>query len=161
MECRDRRFARPRRKDLSLRGHVTPCCAARCSRAPLRSDGMLERVRSDNIAHIVGVRNNGGPPLPAYVFLDAVRPGGVWDYKLTPGGDYEAFGNFNYGATGAALGWSTDTLLRGAGAAQLLGGAYESGFGTPLGGAPFGDDPADQFWIQQGITYFQRNRSGP
>jgi Bacterial toxin 44 len=115
----------------------------------------------DNIAEIVGLRGNTGTPFPHGVWLDKVRPGGDWDYKLqNPDPSYQDFGNFNYGATGRALGLSEDTLLRGAGAAQMLGGAYDTAFGTPLGGPPHGDDPRDQFWIREGIRYYENTWGG-
>jgi len=89
------------------------------------------------------------------VWLNNVRPGGAQDYKT--GGDFEEFGNFNYGATGRAVGLSPETLLRGAGAAQIMvERGYDPGFGTPLGGPPYGDDPRDQYWIQRGIEYYER-----
>lgn len=42
-----------------------------------------------------------------------VMPNGEWDYGKS--GKYKEFGNFNFGATGRALGYSEETLLRGAG----------------------------------------------
>jgi RHS repeat-associated protein len=47
-------------------------------------------------------------------FAEKVKPGGEWDYKRR-GSAYEAFGNYNYGAVGAAIGYTTPILLRAAG----------------------------------------------
>lgn len=44
-------------------------------------------------------------------FTSMVKPGGPWDYKRNNNRRFEAFGNFNYGATGAAMGYSSATLL--------------------------------------------------
>jgi len=44
-------------------------------------------------------------------FYTQVRNRGPWDYKKLSA-EYEAFGNFNYGATGTAAGFSEDVLLR-------------------------------------------------
>jgi len=103
-------------------------------------------------------------------FYDKVRNGGPWDYKqLDP--KYEEFGNFNYGATGTAFGFSEEILLRMAGWAQVQAGTTRSSWGqSPTlidayfgtgGVAPFGDDPNDQSWIQKGIQYYrQQQRRG-
>lgn len=44
-------------------------------------------------------------------FHDQVHNKGPWDYKQIAK-KYDDFGNFNYGATGRAAGFSEDTLLR-------------------------------------------------
>jgi Bacterial toxin 44 len=51
-------------------------------------------------------------------FHDQVNNGGPWDYKRL-NSEYEDFGNFNYGATGKAAGFSEATLLRAAGWKQV------------------------------------------
>lgn len=58
-------------------------------------------------------------------FYEKVRNGGEWDYKQR-GSNYQNFGNFNYGATGAAFGFSEDMLLRMAGWAQVRAGTSRS-----------------------------------
>ena len=82
----------------------------------------------------------------------AVRNGGNWDYKQK-GSQYEDFGNFNYGATGRAVGIPAQILKRGAGWAQTRAGTSKKDWGKPLGSPPHGDDPADQKQIQRGIDY--------
>jgi hypothetical protein len=39
-------------------------------------------------------------------FLNKVRPHGAWDYKYHHGGQYEDFGNFNFGIVAATWGFS-------------------------------------------------------
>lgn len=103
-------------------------------------------------------------------FYKKVRNGGPWDYKQLSK-EYEAFGNFNYGATGAAAGFSEATLLRAAGWASVRAGNSLPRWGKPvtlmeallgIGGVPpFGDDPEDQRWISNGVKYYdalRRNR---
>jgi hypothetical protein len=97
-------------------------------------------------------------------FQDQVRNDGPWDYKQqrTYPGQYEAGGNFNYGATGRALGLSERFLLREAGRAQQAAGTSLPEWGSPGsrwnpwgGSGSFGDDPGDQYWIRQGSQYYE------
>ena len=86
-------------------------------------------------------------------FYNAVRNGGKWDYKQQ-GSEYKDFGNFNYGVTGTAAGCSEQVLKRAAGWAQEQAGTSMDEWGHWYGGAPYGDDPADQVQIQKGIDYY-------
>jgi hypothetical protein len=94
-------------------------------------------------------------------FRDHVRNKGARDYKqVGQKGEYEAFGNFHYGATGRAHGFVTNVLLQEAGRAQFKAGTGLPGWGKPgliafpeTGSGSYGDDPVDQFWIQQGVRY--------
>jgi type VI secretion system secreted protein VgrG len=95
-------------------------------------------------------------------FYNQVKNKGPWDYKQQ-GSQYQDFGNFNYGATGAAFGFPTNTLLREAGRAQQAAGTSQSSWGdpgnrwNPFGGSgSYGDDPADQVQIRNGIRFFNR-----
>jgi len=100
-------------------------------------------------------------------FANKVRSGSDWDYKQfedCSGNNYEDFGNFNFGATGAAMGIPDEVLFRGAGAAQILtdfkrilNGKQPIGTSGPLGAFPYGDDASDQGMIQQGISYYNNN----
>lgn len=85
-------------------------------------------------------------------FYTQVRNRGSWDYKQISK-EYEAFGNFHYGAVGIAAGFSEEVLLRAAGLAQTRAGTDKPEFGRWWGDAPFGDDPVDQYWIKKGISY--------
>jgi hypothetical protein len=87
-------------------------------------------------------------------FYEQVRNRGPWDYKQISRG-YEDFGNFNYGATGTACGFSEMILLRAAGFAQSRAGTSNPELGTWYGAAPYGDDHNDQYWIKEGIRYAQ------
>lgn len=90
-----------------------------------------------------------------------MREAGKWDYKrLEPVGAYEEFGNFNYGATGRALGFPREVLLRAAGFVQVLESlrtGRRHGPGSPLGDPPYGDFPEDQGPILRGSEYYDRN----
>jgi hypothetical protein len=77
---------------------------------------------------------------------------GSFDFKQK-GSQFENFGNFNFGAIGAELGWQEGTLLRGAGFAQKRAGTSKEAWGHPLGNSPFGDDPKDYEQIKKGIAY--------
>lgn len=91
---------------------------------------------------------------------------GPMDYKyLTTDMRYDDFGNFNYGAVGAAIQYSADTLLKVAGWVQQQGQYAYLGKGKPsstfyqaLAGAggeyPYGDKPGDAIQIQKGIDYY-------
>ncbi|MEO3430523.1 RHS repeat-associated core domain-containing protein [Pelagibius sp. CAU 1746] len=85
-------------------------------------------------------------------FYNQVRNGGPWDYKQQ-GRKYEDFGNFNFGASGSAFGFPEGVLRRGAGWANQKADPTRKGLGDPLGGPPYGDDPADQEQIGKGINY--------
>ncbi|EPN6728815.1 polymorphic toxin type 44 domain-containing protein [Pseudomonas sp. GD03817] len=95
---------------------------------------------------------NGGSAFLVSWFYSKVRNRGERDYKQQ-GRQYEALGNFNYGATGTAAGLSEEFLLRGAGWAQSRAGTSNSAFGSWWGSSPYGDDPEDQEWIKKGIEY--------
>jgi RHS repeat-associated protein len=101
-----------------------------------------------------------------YFFYTHVRNHGAWDYKQQ-GGQYQAFGNFNYGATGLAAGFSASYLLRMAGWAQQRAGTSPPGAGDSgiVMGVPLfspsgtnGDDAEDQQWIKRGMTYYSSCR---
>ena len=99
-------------------------------------------------------------------FYNAVKTGGRWDFKNLPnyGAEYENLGNWHYGAMGAAVGFSRETLLNEAGRAQIRNGTSSPGWGEPgpwynpdAGTGSYGDDPKDQYWINQGYNYYKGN----
>jgi hypothetical protein len=103
-------------------------------------------------------RFHRGPSALTYIwFYYQVRNHGPWDYKNQCGKQYAAFGNFNYGAVGAAAGIPDQILLRGAGAAQKLAGTSRPEFADYPGHDSYGDDPEDQTWIRAGIDYAKRS----
>jgi len=142
---------------------------------------MVRRVADSLSSQEIGVLKPGMELLtnpqqmyPWFYFM--VKPGGPWDYKRYDADRtrYEDFGNFNYGATGAALGIPLDVLLRAAGRAQDHSKGVPAEFGNkvPLvdallgrgGAAPYGDDPRDQKQIVDGFNYgneYLKNRAGP
>jgi hypothetical protein len=94
-------------------------------------------------------------------WINKVRRGGEWDYKRW--GPYNDFGNFNYGATGRALGFPREVLMRAAGAVQMFDAWWKgkpSGPGSPLGDPPYGDFPPSQEMIERGMNYYDRNYYG-
>lgn len=92
-------------------------------------------------------------------FYNKVKNKGAWDYKQKDS-KYENFGNFHYGLMGKIAGISDTTLLKAAGWAQKRAGTSKESWGDSgipgIGGKPpYGDDPVDQYWIKQGIEYYQ------
>ncbi len=96
---------------------------------------------------------------------ESVRRGESWNYKKL-GPQYRDFGNFNYGAAGAAIGFDETSLLIEAGRAQIAAGTSKPEWGTPGGRiwgkpvAPYGDDPDDQALITKGFQYYQARQAG-
>jgi RHS repeat-associated protein len=98
------------------------------------------------------------PYLETAWYVGMVSPFGHWNYSAWDKTDhttYEDGGNFNYGATAAAQGWSDGVILRGAGLAHVLRPGSANGKSWPLGGPPYGDDEKDQKAIRLGIQYFR------
>jgi Bacterial toxin 44 len=95
-------------------------------------------------------------------FAFMVREGGPWDYKRNGNREYEKYGNYHYGYTGAAVGFSLDTLLRTGGGVQIVtsigpgGTRFTPSQGTPLGGAPYGDQPEDGEQVRAGFNDYLR-----
>lgn len=83
---------------------------------------------------------------------------GPWNYANINRKKFDAGGNFNYGATGVALGVSPDILLRMGGVAQVMTGSWKPEYGVPaLTGPGYGDDPKGQAEIWSGIQYAQNH----
>jgi RHS repeat-associated protein len=82
-------------------------------------------------------------------FINKVQTNGAWDYK-TQGITYDDFGNFNYGATGAVLTNSFQTLTQGAVMARLAKTPL-----TQLKKYGLGNDPHKNEMIRQGMQYKQ------
>jgi hypothetical protein len=111
-----------------------------------------------------------------------VRPYGQWDYKHTVVPEYDEeytpFGNYNFGYAGIAAGIPPEVLLASAGAANVSFGTAanaaaegdallhlhvvpsEAPPARMLGGAQYGDSPADQYWIHRGIEDAQARYGG-
>jgi hypothetical protein len=83
-------------------------------------------------------------------------PHAPWDYNKQ--GPYDNFGNFNYGATGAALGLPDQVIKRGAGAYKYVYDLVHDKpdpDGSPLGPYPYGNSQGKQDEVQAGIDYFK------
>ena len=134
--------------------------------------GSIRQFGGGNQHEFPGLRSErerpGHPSLVSLgLFYSTVRNGSPMDYKqqgwtLTDTGQlgsspFQDFGNFNYGAVGTAWGIPQDMLLRGAGYAQEQAGTSTPEWGHWDQGPPYGDDPADQQLIMQGIQYYQNN----
>jgi RHS repeat-associated protein len=109
-------------------------------------------------------------------FHEHVRAGAPWDYKQL-GSQYEAFGNFHFGAVAFAIGVPMEVALREAGRAQQASGTSKPEWGDPgtylnellillgaggsffgeLGWGAFGDDPVDQEWIRKGYGWAEHH----
>jgi len=122
----------------------------KCPQIPLTPSGVSV---DDNIRLAEDLSSAPVDPLFGYgEWLGKVWPRGVWDYKRR--GDFKPFGNFNYGATGAAMGIPLDVLLRAAGVVQMVGGPYDPNNGYPWWLPPYGDQPWDQSVIKSGYRYY-------
>uniref|UniRef100_A0A372IIN4 Bacterial toxin 44 domain-containing protein n=1 Tax=Paracidobacterium acidisoli TaxID=2303751 RepID=A0A372IIN4_9BACT len=129
-----------------------------CSVPPAPSGVSVNtNIKFANVFHIFSVAN-----IP--VFYELVRGKGPMDYKQQAqnysdgypiGSPYADFGNFNYGAVGAAFGIPQSILLRAAGYAQGQAGTSSPEWGNWKGGPPYGDDPNDQAQIMDGYNYYQ------
>lgn len=95
-------------------------------------------------------------------FKDQVDSKGPWDYKnneeYKEEGPFENFGNFNYGATGAALGLSDEELYRAAGAKQIWDHPLEPEKRTRPFSFPYGDEYKDAEMIRRGIEYYRQQQ---
>jgi hypothetical protein len=79
---------------------------------------------------------------------------GRWNYK-TQGAAYEPFGNWNAGFTGRAAGFPTPVIQFGAGWYQEnRTNIHGASWGHWYSGAPWGDDPHDQYMIKWGAEYY-------
>lgn len=115
-----------------------------------------------NIALIHSLRHSAGVGFghaAAFSYwFGAVQSRGEWDYKTHGYPRFEDGGNFNYGATGRALGIPREMLLWAAGVKNAYdrwrAGLNPFLFGSPASGPPYGDDWHDQDLITLGMDYF-------
>lgn len=122
----------------------------------LPSGGFDVLARNLREARQQGQPRNMAIPQTYYWFYYKVRNGGPWDYKQQSRA-LANFGNFNYGATGTAAGIPANILLMAAGFAQYRAGTSRPEWRHWYPRPPYGDDPWDQYWIQQGINYANRH----
>jgi uncharacterized protein RhaS with RHS repeats len=96
-----------------------------------------------------------------WTYKNYVEPNGPWDYKKNNRA-FEDFGNYNFGATAAATGlFTNETARREAGRVQVQCHTSNPKWGNPKSGPPYGDDPNDQYWIQQGWDDYMKGMYGP
>ena len=94
-------------------------------------------------------------------WVNRVRPYGEWDYKrlLDDHEEFQDFGNFNFGVTGAALGISEEELLRRAGQLQgLMDRVYRRP--GPANPTEYGDHPRDDAMIRLGYAFYTAMQRG-
>ena len=124
---------------------------------------MKSEKMQENIKKAEGMKYNA---VRSVWFYNQVKTGGEWDPKYGGKPEMEHAGNFNYGLTGRASGYSEQTLLRAAGAYQEFRQSknYDSANGhfydLPLTGSNYGDDQKDQEMIKAGISYYDRIYGG-
>lgn len=85
-------------------------------------------------------------------FKNQVRGGAEWDYKRNGKYEMEHVGNFNYGATGNALGTPWWILKLGAGGYQFRTGTSKLSFIS----SGF-DDPVDSYFVNEGYDWYDDN----
>ena len=85
-------------------------------------------------------------------FFMLTRTGGLWDYKQQDPTLYDDFGNFNCGATAAAMGFPYYIVQNVAG---LYQGNKSTGSGIPFLQWPYGDDIRGAQQIQAGYDYYR------
>jgi hypothetical protein len=91
-------------------------------------------------------------------FRNMVTDGGPWDPKKDGHPEWDPFGNFNYGATGAAAHFSLETLLRMSGwAAEQFdsGRSHHADLLRALFGDPYTENSDDRAAIRAGYQYYQ------
>ena len=84
---------------------------------------------------------------PEYWFVMQNYPHAPWDYNKQ-GYQYDDAGNFNYSATGAAVGIPTDVLIAGADAYQDFMNFWRN---KPMKG----NEPQKNEMIRRGMDYFK------
>ncbi len=82
-----------------------------------------------------------------------VAPNAPWDYK-TQGQQYDAFGNFNFGATGAAAGIPLQLLQAAAGAVSTVVGTNNTAYGNWYQPPLYGHPPNKSQMIAAGFAYY-------
>jgi RHS repeat-associated protein len=121
-------------------------------------DLLFRNMRLARMLGAAALTSSGAALASVATFVNLVRPEGAWDYKKGDSG-LQDFGNFHFGAVAGALLLPELVARWGAGLVNYieshLKGYYQEDFGTPLSGAPFGDDDRDQAWIVQGYEFYR------
>jgi len=140
----------------------------KCPSVPFHLDSMdIDKNIAEAESDAPLLYNVFGAPLMIDDYYHKWRGKGPWDYKqgwtmndfgsLDQKSPFEEFGNFNYGATAAALGVPENAALRLAGWASTRSDPTRSQkLGHWWGGPPYGDDQADQDQIKLGYDYYNQ-----
>ena len=89
-------------------------------------------------------------------FAHMESPGQPWDYKAQGGMQYDNFGNFNYGAAGAAAGLPLAELQTIGGALSVaLGTGNQQKYGKFYHSPYYGHPPAKSAEISAGYAYYK------
>ena len=153
------KYQPPRKKDLRELGYPSSVDGFISVGSNLKDRGYPSSMEGFNFVpeapYWVDISRNveEAKKMSPFDFYKTVKNKGKWDYKQLDI-KYEDFGNFNYGITGSAAGFSPEVLKRAAGFAQWRAGNNNSNLGSFLGGYPYGDDFKDQIMIQKGIDYY-------
>jgi hypothetical protein len=119
-------------------------------------DKMRDMIKALSDPGLAGDGKYGGAmPTATAIWIDRVREGGIWDYKLRSGGSQQ-LGNLNFGATGALV-FPLDILRRGAGFVQDPQ-SRGTGHWYDRGPSDYGDQRADIPAIQRGAAECQGTR---
>jgi hypothetical protein len=127
---------------------------------------------SSQLTSLTPVPSTGifSPVTPFFIYM--VRPNGPWDYG-SHNQQFGPFGNFNFGVTGTAGGYSEEELLRAAGFVGVYGDfvrpfrqesnpiiklagyttAWIYAYAIATGPLPYGDNDMGQYWTQMGIIF--------
>jgi RHS repeat-associated protein len=94
-------------------------------------------------------------PISYVALYYMVKNHAPWDYKRRGGpGEYEDFGNFNYGAVTAAMWMPSYIAQNGAGIYQKWRGERRASQGIPFLEWPYGDAQRDAEEIERGRQYY-------
>jgi hypothetical protein len=116
---------------------------------------------AEQAAQIFDAQPNGNQ-IKIKWYYDNVRTGGPMDYKNQPTlhahPEYDAFGQFNFGAVGSALSLPEEFIKQAAGLASFAsflrqGKLPPKSFGLPWTGPPYGDQPWAQPQISAGYRF--------
>jgi Bacterial toxin 44 len=138
--------------------------------SPYSAAGAVQTAQAVQAVNLeLGMSLTNGNPYLAVAMAQAMtlqwwynqelNPGSEWDFKRL-GSQYDAAGNFTFGAVGTALGYSPTELLNGAGLAKMYRLARKGNISDALSNGlpglipPFGNQAGKQGEILQGVGYF-------
>jgi hypothetical protein len=129
-------------------GHPHPTQPYVCPTVPPAPPGVQLSLNLE-IAHDYSIYNPGA--FLAYAQLE--WHSGLWDYRTNFGQQYDDFGNFNFGATAAAMGATYYETQNAAGIYDHSGKSE----GIPFFKWPYGDDVDGAKQVQAGYDYVKHH----